>query len=763
MTDPMLARALTYHRARLCVLPATVKQKRPALTGWKRYQKRLPTEDELRQWFASKPDAICVVTGTVSGNLEMLDFDANGELFPTWAALVESRTPELLDRLVRETSQSGGKHVCYRCEDTVPGNTKLAERIDGVAVIETRGEGGLFLCAPTPGYEIESKALLDAVPVLTAKERATLIDCAQTLSEVPSDARGTTRSTSAGGNGDRPGDDYNEHGDVPEVLKSHGWTLVRGGANELWRRPGKGNNGWSASFNGKVFYCFSSNATPFKPSQGYAPFAVYTLLEHRGDFVEAAAALRRKPQNCGNEGETRNFQAGDDGGSSGVDLSGIVGQFGSEEEAEEQRHSDPGAIPEELLRVPGFIDEVMAYTLETAPYPQPVLAFCGALALQAFLSGRKVRDPGDNRTNLYLLALANTGVGKDKPRRTNQEILLAVGLQNGLGDAFASGEGIEDRLHAHPSVLLQTDEINTVIAAIRDEQEQRFEVILQILLRLYSSANGIYPVRIKADQQARFIDQPSLTLFGTAIPKIYYEALSARLLTNGFFSRTMILEAGQRGEGQVPVMRELPASIIETAKWWADFHPGGGNLNDWHPVPRVIEQTPEAAAGLSALRKRADREYSSAEKRDDGVSMAVWSRATEKARRLALVYACSENHENPTITKAAVNWAGALADNLTRRMLFMASGYVSENPFDAMCLKVIRKLKDAPKVGLPHSVLLKHLRKDAGTFQQVIETLEQRGDVASREVTTARRPARWYCLTFNGGAAPLSRGDGGGK
>lgn len=86
---------------------------------------------------------------------------------------------------------------------------------------------------------------------------------------------------------------------------------------------------------------------------------------------------------------------------------------------------DPGPIPEHLLRVPGFINAVIDYTLETAPYPEPVLAFCGALSLQALLAGRKVRDAADNRTNLYVLGLANSGVGKDHARKVNA--MLAEG------------------------------------------------------------------------------------------------------------------------------------------------------------------------------------------------------------------------------------------------------------------------------------------------------------------------------------------------
>ena len=95
------------------------------------------------------------------------------------------------------------------------------------------------------------------------------------------------------------------------------------------------------------------------------------------------------------------------------------------EEPEEEASpapEDPGPLPEDLLRVPGFVSEVMDYCLETAPYPNVTMAFCGALALQAFLAGRKAQDPGGNRTNVYLLGLAHSGSGKDWPRKVNMRI-----------------------------------------------------------------------------------------------------------------------------------------------------------------------------------------------------------------------------------------------------------------------------------------------------------------------------------------------------
>jgi hypothetical protein len=126
---------------------------------------------------------------------------------------------------------------------------------------------------------------------------------------------------------------------------------------------------------------------------------------------------------------------------------------------ESTNNPDPGPTPERLLGVPGFIDQVMNYTLQTAPYPERTLAFGGALSLQAFLAGRKVRDMADNRTNLFVLGLANSGAGKDYPRKVNQKVLLEAGLTDCLGDSFASGEGIEDRLLVHPLEVIRLDNV----------------------------------------------------------------------------------------------------------------------------------------------------------------------------------------------------------------------------------------------------------------------------------------------------------------
>ncbi len=750
----MIETATSYLQAGLCCLPALLTEKRPAVPGWKTYQKRLPTPKQAQTWFAES-QAICVLTGSVSGNLEMIDFDHSAELFDPWYAMVAAEDPQLASSLVIERSQSAGKHVVYRCQEAIEGNRKLAQRTirlgcsepvviggkryvprrsaDGFEVtltlIETRGEGGLFLCDPSPGYCLEQGAMT-AIPILNAAQRAILLEAACALSQtVPPPTRIPAPMLGEG----RPGDDFNDRGDVRSLLEKHGWQRVKGGDNEYWRRPGK-QSGWSATLRGNQFFVFSSNAVPFESERSYGPFAVYAMLEHGGDFAAAATALRFE----GYGQSTSDPQ---------VDISQLIpGPLPTEPE-KAITHVDPGPMPAELLRIPGFVSEVMDHCLETAPYPNAALAFCGALSLLAVLAGRKVTDIGNNRTNIYLLALGYSSVGKDWPRKLNTEIMHRVGMITALGEKFASGEGIQDSLFLTPSMLFQTDEIDGLLQSINKARDARHENIMGTMLTMYSSANTIYPMRRKAGKEAPgVIDQPCLVVYGTAIPTHYYDALSERMLTNGFFARMLIVESGPRAIGQDPRRINPPASIIETARWWAEFNPGCGNLDAFHPEPRLVEATPEAQELLADARRMSETQYAKSEAGGDPVGTTVWGRVPEHVRKLALLYAISANHQSPLIDAHGVTWATSFMVHQTQRMLFMANSHVSDNPFHAECLKLLRKLQDAPEKRLSHSILLKRMKIDAKTFQEIITTLEQQGDVLTAICSTAGRPQRHYQL-----------------
>ena len=155
---------------------------------------------------------------------------------------------------------------------------------------------------------------------------------------------------------------------------------------------------------------------------------------------------------------------------------------------------------------------------------------------------------------------------------------------------------------------------------------------------------------------------------------------------------------------------------------------------------------PEAAEAVQQLQKLTEVEYERAEEAKDEVARTAWSRTCENATKLALIYACSENHENPVIGLPAVEWATAFAIHQTRRQLYLAASYVAENPFHAECLKLLRKLREAgrpdgpPPAHAGHALQGRRLRPDH-------QHARAAGRHRAGEIPTKTKPAQGYRLT----------------
>ena len=306
----LLPIAEKYAVAGFSVLPVKADgSKAPAVAAWKQFQTRQPTPDELRAAFGNgAPVGIALIHGAISGNSEVLDFDAPG-LFEEYAALcADHGLAELLATLPLIETPSGGRHLLYRCEEPVEGNQKLARDKIGAVRIETRGEGGYTLapgsppaCHPDGKPYLKARGNLAAVPTITAEERRALLALAHVFNEYADPATihrpKAKESERTPDSGLRPGDDFNERGDPLPLLLAAGWQIVgQRGETILLRRPGKAR-GISATYNfggSRIFFPFTTSAPPFEAETSYPPFSVYGLLKHGDDFAEAARQLGRE-------------------------------------------------------------------------------------------------------------------------------------------------------------------------------------------------------------------------------------------------------------------------------------------------------------------------------------------------------------------------------------------------------------------------------------------------------------------------------------
>jgi len=95
---------------------------------WKPYQKHIATPKELEVLFSRNGCGIGIVTGAVSGNLEVIDFD-DSPSFHTWEQSIKDLGgTELLKSLPITETPNYGYQVFYRGSDGIESNQKLAQR-----------------------------------------------------------------------------------------------------------------------------------------------------------------------------------------------------------------------------------------------------------------------------------------------------------------------------------------------------------------------------------------------------------------------------------------------------------------------------------------------------------------------------------------------------------------------------------------------------------------------------------------------------------
>lgn len=292
-------------------------------------------QTQKNKYDLSSAVAVGLVCGEPSGGLEAIDFDCKydltGELFERYKNLVASYSPDLLRKMVVQRTKNKGYHFLYRCS-VIQGNVKLANRPttdkekkdtyessykaellkdktadeekakkiaekaaeqDKVRVlIETRGIGGQVVCYPSEGYEIIYGDYY-SINDITTDERDTLFGIARQFNQCFEEVVIPTKAMGKKTQGLSPFDDYNERGDVCDLLQRHGWQVVGNKGNKtVFLRPGQTTSQSSGNYDhNKGWFSVFTTSTEFEPQKAYRPYAVYAVLECNKDYSLAAKRL----------------------------------------------------------------------------------------------------------------------------------------------------------------------------------------------------------------------------------------------------------------------------------------------------------------------------------------------------------------------------------------------------------------------------------------------------------------------------------------
>ena len=313
--NPIHAAAIAFAEAGVSVVPAAMDGSKAPLGAWKKYQLTHADREQLDAWFSGSATGLGIITGKVSGNLEMVELEgravAEGCLDEIKEIAINSGLADLwaiISNGYVELTPSGGLHFLWRIADEpVPGNTKLARRAgenDSVLVYaETRGEGGFVVTAPSHGTVHPSgqpwQILVGSpatIPMLSWEEREAIVSVFRSIDSMPHKDQVVQNLSQNVQNatGEKPGDDFNAKAQWSDILI--GWKQVfTSGGVTYWRRPNKdvGISATTGRNDGDNLYVFTTSSS-FEAEKPYSKFAAFAHLHHGDDFSAAARDLRAK-------------------------------------------------------------------------------------------------------------------------------------------------------------------------------------------------------------------------------------------------------------------------------------------------------------------------------------------------------------------------------------------------------------------------------------------------------------------------------------
>lgn len=647
------------------------------------------TTDEatIATWWAGTPNAN---VGVATEGIYVIDIDPMEDGTPNyWMNTLTVEQVDELSRAPQTITPRNGVHLWFRQPDGVElrntGRGEIAPRVD------TRGTGGYVLVPPSNvkehgAYWFSPGRELDCGPEDLPVVPQFIID---KLSEAKKPKAATPEPSGA---------DSVE--DIPEGQRNNTLTSIAGG----WRRIGMSRDAIAAALQ-------VVNVERCKPPMDAAEVDQIAGSVARYDVDQTAQAVA--------EGWA-NQEAVDD------------------TEPAPESVPNPGPFPAYLLDVRGFLAELIQFNLRGALKRQPELALAGGLALMSVITGRKIADESNIRTNLMIIGICESGGGKERARKVNKAVLVAAGMAKYIGaEKFKSEAGLINSLHEQPARLYQLDEMGRWMAEVASGAPSAayLREVITALMTLYTSSDEFFIGGAQADlNRVKEIHCPHAVLYGTTVPEKLMESLTTDNTNDGLLSRTLLIEATNPEPPDSTIIVEPPPErLVEYVSWWGDYK-SGGNLSDTHPDPRVVHTTPDGLQLYEELAAVA-KDWRTRFPKMKG----LWVRAREQARKLALIHQLSLDRESVEVGPESVSWACAMVEHCLHKLAYLTQEWVSENWYERAIKRVVRVLRkcggSAAKTDISRSLNNMPIKQ----IDELLERLSHDGVVSKNSDANGKR------------------------
>lgn len=414
----------------------------------------------------------------------------------------------------------------------------------------------------------------------------------------------------------------------------------------------------------------------------------------------------------------------------------------------------------EALTYPGgLVEDLIDWIVSSAEQPSRTLAMAAVLPLVASLAGSRYSTGSrDTRPNIYTVALAESGYGKEHARSQIKRILMS---DHGIFDGFSgparimSASALREVLEQNSSVNCQIDEFGGFVREITDRKAGTHQRAISTDLRdYYSASSTFFEGAAYRGTPPKRIYNPNLCIHGTSTPDQFWTALSSASAEDGLLPRLILFHVtGDKPSLRVTDrdVRHVPHMLMERMAEVAGINVAAkrGNLhgvkfkaiNDrTENKPTVVPWTPDALALFQSVKDTIDTKEN---------MLAVEGRPfirriVENAIKLALIVAVGTNPDQPLITEAIFEWAACVAWTCAASMLAEVTDRLADNQREANYKRIAGLIRKAGKNGITEGRLFDRCKAiDGWQKKEILEELKTTGSVVMGDNDNKKgRPTR---------------------
>lgn len=407
---------------------------------------------------------------------------------------------------------------------------------------------------------------------------------------------------------------------------------------------------------------------------------------------------------------------------------------------------------ESLTYPGGLVQDLIDWIVSSTDRPSRPLALAAVLPFVASLAGpRFATGIKATRPNIYVVALAESGFGKDHARSRIKTLFME---SEGVFDRYCgperimSASALREVLEMYQTVDCQIDEFGGFLRDITDRTAGMHQRAISTDLRDYYSASAsLFGGAAYKGNPAKKIYNPHLCIHGTSTPGQFWDALASSSAEDGLLPRLVLFHIrGSKPKSVTPehdvyyvpedlLLKLADVAGINVAKVRAS-NLGGikGSPTFKANRPTIVPWDDGAHKIFSTLKQKIEELEDTA---PEGVRPFI-NRILETTTKLALIVAIGTDPASPEITEPVMRWAVCLAWTCAATMIAEVGERLSDNQREANHKRISAAIKKAGAAGLSPGRLANNMKSiDKRQRDEIIEDLRLSGHV--KTVVTATK------------------------